>query len=239
MKYYLLLYYLIISLGIIKAENNTQEITNDENNIQEIICNNAEQYIGSDLWEYPCNNSIWNFLIAKGKERLSFNEKVFYCSDEPKCNLFVYEMLDKSGITINLPNEMSNKCALLKTFSSNPKERPPTASQWYNGEVENMKLIGIGEEGLSNAIRGDILTNGHHMGIISGKKKTISARCDVIVENEYGWDDNSTKIFRYEGGPLDNLVSDESSENLIMDNLGAQYYTSKIVISSIILSLLF
>ena len=233
MKFHLLLYFLVISLRIIKTENNTQEFINDENNIQEIIYNNAKSYIGSDLWGYLCSNDdVLKYF--EGKERLSFNEKVFFCSYEPKCNLFVYEMLEKSGITIDLPNKMGGKCSTLQLLNFDvPKERPPTASQWYNGTVENMKLIGIGEEGLSKAIRGDILTNGHHMGIISGYNKTISARCDVIVENEYGWDDNSTKIFRYEGG-LDSL--DESSEDLI-NYLGAKYYTSKII-NTIIFSLL-
>ena len=50
-----------------------------------------------------------------------------------------------------------------------------------------------------NSKKGDIITNGSHIGIIAGDEKTISAAEDIIVENDWGYRGNegNLKIFRF------------------------------------------
>ena len=139
---------------------------------------------------------------TSGKDRLSENGKVFFCAYEPKCNLFVYEMLDLAGIELELDNKMGYKCRALHWFR--PEERPPRVKDWYNEIVKGMELVGIGSDGVWNSMPGDIIveyveeTETHHMGIISGTRTTISARADQIVETDFGWSSSTVKVFRYE-----------------------------------------
>ena len=147
---------------------------------RQIVVENARNNIGSDDWAYG---------LFFGKDRLSSNGKVFFCSFEAKCNLFVYEMLLYAGIELDLPNKMGTSCSVVNTFLKNPEERPPTTRDWYIGEVDGMSLVGEGSDGIWKSMPGDIIveynddTNTHHMGIISGTKKTISAASNEIIEN--------------------------------------------------------
>lgn len=98
--------------------------------------------------------------------------------------------------------ELINKPGLNGKIFNKLIDRPYTAEQWYNGLVPNMKLVGSGIDGLNKCSPGDIITNGSHIGIISGPQKTISASSieNKIVENDWGWrneDIPKIKIFRY------------------------------------------
>ena len=159
---------------------------------RQIVIKYANKYLDSSNWAYGEN----------GKDRLSANGKVFFCDSEPKCNLFVYEMLDLAGIEIELNNSMGGWCMIKHPFQ--PKERPPLVKDWYDENVEGMELVGQGSEGVWNSMPGDIIVDYreeeglHHMGIISGTKKTISACEDSICETDYGWSSSTAKVFRYE-----------------------------------------
>ena len=77
-------------------------------------------------------------------------------------------------------------------------KRPYVCKQWYNEEVPYFKCIGKGTEALKKAKPGDIITNGSHIGIISGQKNTIrqssKAFVNKVVENDEkrckGWSEN-------------------------------------------------
>ena len=81
--------------------------------------------------------------------------------------------------------ELPNKAGFLGGIFNKLKDRPYTAKQWHNGEVPKMKLVGSGVDGLNKCWPEDIVTEGSHVGIISGLQKTISAsaKTNTIVEN--------------------------------------------------------
>ena len=99
---------------------------------------------------------------------------------EPKCNLFVYEILLASLINIGTPNETSKNRWFIRL--QNKLDRPPTAQQWYDDEVPNFE-----EVEKCDAKGGDICSDGKHCGIVSCYGKTISANGKKIVENDWGW----------------------------------------------------
>jgi hypothetical protein len=154
--------------------------------IQQKILDEAKKYIGSDNW-------------SKSVSKTSNNGKTTFDEGEYKCNLFVYDVLDDSGIDIGLP---SYKYRFKKFYNGDFSRRPYTCKQWYKEKVPCMKCIGKGVEGLKKSLPGDIITNGRHMGIISGPNKTISASSvtNTVVENDWGWREeqkNEVNIFRY------------------------------------------
>jgi hypothetical protein len=195
MKLQILLLYLLAIISLADDELLQKE---DNNTFADNLLYISKEHIGLDYWEYECKN------ISSGKERLSYDKKVLFCAYEPKCNLFVYEMLTRSGAQISLPNSMGNICKLEKALSfSIPTERPPTAGQWFNGEVENTQLIGENDEGLEKSNVGDIITDGGHVGIISGYNKTISAGCQKIIENDFGWrGEKDVRVYRYDSSKV-------------------------------------
>lgn len=149
------------------------------------VVNAAKKHIGS---------SSWSVLVRKD----SADGKVCFNPGEPKCNLFVYEMLVEGGVPQSLPNQSGR----LGRLFNDKTARPFTASQWYAGEVPDMQCVGTGISALDKSWPGDIVTNGSHVGIISGPQKTISASAieNVIVENAWGWrpeERDKVRVFRY------------------------------------------
>ena len=76
-------------------------------------------------------------------------------------------------------------------------DRPYTASQWYNEEILNMELVGIGVDGLGKSSAGDIIIDGEQVGIISDKNKTISATHKEVVENDWGWREENKIMLKF------------------------------------------
>lgn len=60
-------------------------------------------------------------------------------------------------------------------------ERPPTAQQWYDGEVPNFE-----EVDREKAEGGDVCTDGTDCGIVYCHNQTISAAKDKVVSNDWG-----------------------------------------------------
>lgn len=164
---------------------------------QSKVVKSADDNNGSENWKYPEN--FWN----RGVDRLSENGKVFFCDYEAKCNLFVYEMLYKAGFELPLINKISKRCEF---FHKNaPKGRPPTNQNIFNKEISGLILVGGGEEGKKKSIPGDIITNGHHMGIVMGEDSTISASANSIRYSDFNsYTDPGRgffyRIFRYDNG---------------------------------------
>ena len=94
----------------------------------------AKSHIGSSAWG--------RFVVRKSEDG-----KVQFNIGEPKCNLFVYEMLTAGGVGQELPN----KAGFLGGIFNQLKDRPYTASQWHKGEVPKMKLVGSGVDGLNKS----------------------------------------------------------------------------------------
>lgn len=184
-----------------KANQIPKTIPLEENNVPEInktILDNARGFIDSKAW------SQW-------RNKTTFDGKAKFIFGETKCNEFVYDILQKSGIDLGLPNKPGRKAKYLVE----QQQRPFTCKQWYNEEVPNFICIGKGVEALEKSLPGDIITDGKHMGIISGPNLTINANSkfwvNKVVENDWGWREdqkNDVKIFRYS-----NDVSQESESH--------------------------
>ena len=174
-----------------KNEDKNKVIPLDENEepipeINKKIIEKAKIFIGSYSWS--------PLAIKKSED----GKSTFY-PKEFKCNLFVYDVLYLSGISLDLPNESGK---LGQFFGQS--QRPYRCKEWYNEEVPNFKCIGKGIEALNKSLPGDIITDGKHMGFISGYRKTISASSKVedlkVVENDWGWREDQkdiVKIFRH------------------------------------------
>ena len=161
--------------------------------VQKRVARYAKENEGSDAWSYG-NGNYYMKLLFNGKDRMAENGKTFFCDYEPKCNLFVYEMLYKAGLELPLINSMSRKC---KEFHEDkPQKRPPTNSDIVNGKVNLLSQSWEPNEG-------DIITNGHHMGIILGKDLTISASEKSIRTSDFdAYRDKGETfyIFKYDKG---------------------------------------
>ena len=163
--------------------------------VQEKIYLNAESNIGE---------TAWSFDVDRQAKR---NEKVYVTKGEYKCNLFVYEIILASGYDIGTPNKAN--CIKHPILCSQGKDqRPPLCNDWFNERVPGFNLIGMNEDGKKLCQKGNIITDGHHIGIISNPEDgyTISASTDEVVENDWGYrdyqKDDDFKIFRYNQNTL-------------------------------------
>ena len=140
---------------------------------QIIVLNKSKSMKGSKNWDIS-------------SERITEDKKVKFRENEKKDYLFIYEMLTKGGVE-DLLQDSGN---------------PYNSLQWYKGEVPDIDYIEEGIEGLNKSWPGDIVTDGFHIGIISGPNKTIhvSETKNIVIEDEWGWrkeDLDKVKIFRY------------------------------------------
>ena len=169
--------------------------------VQNKVVRFAIENDGSKDWSYGDGN-FYHKAWCNGVDKWAENGKTFFCDYEPKCNLFVYEMLYKAGLELPLINKMSRKCR--EYHQDKPDERPPTNTDIVDGKISLLKLVGTNDNGINKAIKGDIITNGHHMGILIGDGKTISASQKSIRQSDiygaYGGQGNTIYIFRYDKG---------------------------------------
>jgi len=146
--------------------------------INERIAGEARKRIGSDAWSQWANRGDFAW-------------------SEPKCNLFVYEVLKAAGAQVPLPNEGGKtKYFNIDNWFKDAGQRPPTASQWHDEKYAPLKDHWRIVQQLHESCPGDVITDGGHMGIISGSKKTISASTDTntVVENDWGWRRDNTNV---------------------------------------------
>jgi len=125
------------------------------------ICASALNKVGSDEWSPDVERKADN------------NKDVLVQKGQPKCNLFVYEMLLNNGIDIGTPNR-GRKYFII------PTPRPPLAEDWFNFKDkindENSKLRTYFKTVRSkNESRpGDIIVSKDHIGIVSNNYKNSS-----------------------------------------------------------------
>jgi len=109
-------------------------------------------------------------------------------ADAWKCNAFVIRAFNYNVI----PKVIEQK--------PNPKTLGLTSVQYRAKDFYEGKVPGFVE--VKDPQPGDICADGSHVGIVSGKGKTISASKDKVVENDWGFRKNAKKIskfFRYIG----------------------------------------
>jgi len=141
------------------------------------------------------DSKAWSLLNERQAKR---NQNVVFTRGEPKCNLFVYEILKASDIDIGTPNKAGKSHKILHLTGKD--SRPPCTSDWFNNKVKFFEPV----NDPTKAEIGDIITNGKHMGIVSGYHTTISASARFkdefrVVNNDWGYrgDEGTIKIFRY------------------------------------------
>ena len=74
-------------------------------------------------------------------------------------------------------------------------QRAYSAKEIYEGELPEFRRV-------SKPQPGDICADGKHVGIVSGKGKTISASEKKVVENDWGFRKNAkreSRFYRYVG----------------------------------------
>lgn len=71
---------------------------------------------------------------------------------------------------------------------------PYRAKDFYEGSVPGFIKV-------DTPLPGDVVTNGRHIGIVSGKNKTISAssKTNTVVENGWGFGSKKFRYYRYIG----------------------------------------
>lgn len=114
-----------------------------------------------------------------------------------KCNLFAADAFNQSDPSIK-PLLGTPDCGMLKLGIGRLREY--SAKELYDGKALKFNLV-------KGPRIGDICTDGSHVGIVSGKGKTISASAltNKIVENDWGFRGNSGKpqpnvrFYRYNG----------------------------------------
>lgn len=158
-------------------------------------------------------------VVAAAKAKIGSKDWAWYAfkdnfiPTEPKCNLFVAQCLGEGGFEVPYTNTEGTKATILHApwnfiagfWGEQNKistKRPLTARQWYNGECPGTTLVGEGKVGLEKSWPGDIVTDGSHVGIISGPQKTISASAkeNKVVENTWGWRPDEIpkmRVYRY------------------------------------------
>jgi hypothetical protein len=96
----------------------------------------AKSHIGE--WKWSC---AWFHESEQGT----------FLPGEWKCNLFVAEMLGEGGFKVPLFNQAGTCASFALNLCSGKTGRPPTASQWFNGEVSGTTLVGSGQQGLEKS----------------------------------------------------------------------------------------
>jgi len=121
---------------------------------------------------------------------------IFFPSGTAKCNLFVEHAFNK-GNPKDRPFPFTPSRYLLA--SGIGRMRNFSAKEIYRGRLLNFRRV-------KNPKPGDIAANGEHVGIVSGKGKTISASIYTgkVVENDWGYRKDKSpapnmRFFRYTG----------------------------------------
>lgn len=121
---------------------------------------------------------------------------IFFPSGTAKCNLFVEHAFNK-GNPKDRPFPFTPSSYLLA--SGIGRMRNFSAKEIYRGRLLNFRRV-------KKPKPGDIAANGEHVGIVSGKGKTISASIFTgkVVENDWGYRKDKSpapnmRFFRYTG----------------------------------------
>jgi len=146
----------------------------------------AKKYLGSTAWS---QTSLINYSSATGyvlnADPRSIDTRAIGFAW--KCNFFVADVAEKCGTKtwVDVLNEPS--------INMPTKTRELTAKEWAD---PNRLIQGwtVAADGAEEA--GDIASDGHHVGIVSGPKMLISASAVAGEVNEVKWDKMSRAVKR-------------------------------------------
>jgi len=110
-----------------------------------------------------------------------------WSSNSYKCNAFVIQAFNHNLITPVI-GVKRNPWTLGMT------EVQYRAIDFYEGRVPGFIRVAV-------PVPGDIVSNGRHVGIVSGKNTTISAssKTNTVVENGWGFGSKKYRYYRYVG----------------------------------------
>ena len=96
------------------------------------------------------------------------NPVIMMTKGEDKRHLFTYEIILAAGYNISTPYTVT--CEQFPNYpdicTGGYNKRPPTITDWFNGNIRGFYIVGENEEGLSLCQQGDVITNGSHIGFI-------------------------------------------------------------------------
>jgi cell wall-associated NlpC family hydrolase len=151
----------------------------------------ALKHVGSHDWD---KGTMRVYEARLGKE--------LYSMGDFKCNLFVYEMLNRAGAHVD-PEARENSLGYLVEY-------PPLAGQWADPDfvIAGFEVLTVPPD---SPQPGDVVAVAHessdasgHAGIVVGPNTTVSARSDGVVQNNFGFraEDQGKAVFRrYVGVP--------------------------------------
>jgi len=105
-----------------------------------------------------------------------------------QCNIFVADKLRESGARVPNVDGYSGMAGprasdwLRETTGGRMGGHAPSASDWHRGKVPGFVRV-------ESPMPGDVVSNGAHVGIVSGKGKTVSASSKTgrVVETDWGF----------------------------------------------------
>ena len=139
------------------------------------------------LWERIRDNARDK---VGSKEYAKDVEKDEYGEGKNKCNKFVCDVLEESGVSVPKPNGWWNKY-------------PPTASQWAdpNYDIPGFSTVDTPQAGDVAAVQhgdGSESNATGHVGIVSDANEgtTVSATSTTVVENDWGFRSGQNPTFK-------------------------------------------
>lgn len=143
-----------------------QDDPGDPRSTRKKIANNAKKHNGSTDWSVD----EWNGRFGSGTN---------------KCNVFVDDVLDSSGVDTGDPNGISANLGL---------GSPVTAGQWAdpNYEISGWKVVSSPQAGDIVAIKANFRDASGHVAIMVSPTQSIGAGHDQVHYTDFG---HSTKHF--------------------------------------------
>lgn len=143
----------------------------------------GKSHVGSSTWAYSAN-------------------KPPYGPKTDKCNLFVYDVLNEAGASVQMKTR--DRGWLKGLITARYVKHPPLAGQWANSSVSipGWMVVKTPQVGDVAAEAIQYLNATGHVGIVSevtqgGKNgKTISATATKVVENDWGFRAGQNVVFR-------------------------------------------
>lgn len=133
------------------------------------------------------NALTWARSQIGSKDYARFEKLGEWKKNSFKCNAFVIRAFNHNIIPPVI-NSRPNPKTLGITYI------PYRAKDFYDGKVPGFKRV-------SSPLPGDVVSDGRHVGIVSGIGKTISAssKTNTVVENQWGFFEKKYRYYRYTG----------------------------------------
>lgn len=136
-------------------------------------------------WSAQAKDIVKEAKSHKGSVKWSYASSYGTGKNTYKCNLFVHDVLKNVGA--NPPTRWS-----LSEF----RWAQIGAAEWGNPNSSYLNKSKFWIKCKMPRQPGDVISDGKHVGIITGKKLTTSATKDKVVENDWGFRQNGAGAFK-------------------------------------------